>query len=171
METVNKLENMVADWYKGLPHLPKGGQQWLAKNVWWIALVGVILGIMSIFTVLSVTIFAGALLTAAGGVAGAAVAGFAMIVVWVYLAVAVVSLIITIMAISPLKAMQKRGWTLIFITILLEAVAQVVYFLFDYNFFGLVWGLLMSAVTAYFLFEIRSFFDGRKTKASTEKKS
>lgn len=165
MEIINKLENMIAEWYKGLPHLPKNGQQWLAKNVWWIALIGVILGVMGIFTVLAATLFAGAVLTAAGGVAGAAVAGFAMIVIWAYLAVAVVSLIITVMAISPLKAMKKRGWTLIFMTVLLEAVAQVVYFLFDYNFFGLVWGLLMSAVTAYFLFEIRSFFDG-KTSAS-----
>jgi hypothetical protein len=161
---------MVAEWYKGLPHLPKNGQQWLAKSSWWIALIWVVVGAVGIFGVLSITLFAGALLTAVGGAAGAAIAGFGMIVIWVYLAVAVVSLVITIMAISPLKAMKKRGWTLLFITILLEVVSKVVYFVFDYNFFSLVWGILMSAVVAYFLFEIRSFFDGQKMPSATAKK-
>lgn len=165
METVNKIESMVAQWYKGMPHLPKNGQQWLAKNVWWLALISVILGAMGIFALLSITLFAGAVLTAAGGVAGAAIAGFSMIVVLVYLAIAVISLVITIMAISPLKALKKRGWTLLFLTILLMVVEKVVYFVFDYNLFSLVWGLLMSAVAAYFLFEIRSFFDGSKMSA------
>lgn len=166
METVNKIENMVAQWYKGAPHLPKNGQQWLAKNAWWLALISVIVGAMGIFALLSITLFAGAVLTAAGGVAGAAIAGFSMIVVLVYLAIAVVSLIITVMAISPLKALKKRGWTLLFLTVLLTVVEKVVYFVFDYNFFSLIWSLLMSAVVAYFLFEIRGFFDGQKMGAA-----
>jgi hypothetical protein len=43
METINKLETTVAGWYTGLPHLPKTFTQWLAANVWWLALIGVVL--------------------------------------------------------------------------------------------------------------------------------
>ena len=52
MDSLRNLEAMVASWYKGVPHLPKNGQRWLAENAWWLTLVGVILGTMGILSVL-----------------------------------------------------------------------------------------------------------------------
>jgi hypothetical protein len=34
MDSLKNLETMVASWYKGVPHLPKTGQKWLAENAW-----------------------------------------------------------------------------------------------------------------------------------------
>jgi hypothetical protein len=169
MNNINKLEKMAAEWYSKAPHLPKNGQKWLATNAWWIVLVGVILGAVGIYLVLVATFFAGALLTGVAGVAGAAIAGIALIAVVVAMLISLMTIVLSAMAISPLKAMQKKGWTLIFITVLIEIAAQVIQFLFDYNLFGLVWNLLFAAVGAYFLFEVRSYFG--ETKKITEKKS
>jgi hypothetical protein len=115
------------------------------------------LGAFAVFSLLS-TLLAGVFLTAAGGIYGAALGGFALIVVLVYLALAVVSLVITALAISPLKAKAKKGWSLLFLVALINAAALVVNFLVDYNLFGMIWGIAMTAVGVYFLLEIRSYF-------------
>jgi hypothetical protein len=158
MSEVNKIEALVASWYKNVPHLPKGGQKWLAENVWWLALVGLLLGGMAVLGTIAVTFFASAALIALGGAAGAVVGGVAVVATLVFLALSIVSLILIGLAISPLKTGAKKGWTLLFITALVNVLAIVIDFLFTFNLFGLVWGLLMAAVGGYFLFEIRSYF-------------
>ncbi len=171
METINKLETTVATWYKDLPHLPRTFTQWLATNVWWLALVGVILGSLSVLGLFSATLIAAGLLAAVGGVYGAAVGGFALIAVLFYLALAVVNLILTALAISPLKAGAKKGWSLLFLVSLINAAALVLSFLSNYNLLGLLWGLVMTAVGVYFLFEIRSHFAAVRGTRPTLKKA
>jgi hypothetical protein len=165
MKDISKLETLVASWYKDLPHLPKPGQKWLAQNVWWLALVGVILGAMGVFGVLSVTLFASAALVAIGGGYGAVVGSVAFIAVLVFLALAVVCLVLTGMAVTPLKAGHKKGWNLLFIVALINVASLIISFLGSFNLLGLVWGLLMTAVGVYFLFEIRSYFIEVKSSA------
>ncbi len=170
METINKLETTVEGWYKGLPHLPKAFTQWLATNVWWLALISVILGAFAVFSLLSVTLFAGAVLTAAGGAYGAALGGFALISVLFYLALAIITLIITVLAIAPLKAHAKKGWSLLFLAAVINAVSLIISFLSNYNLFGMIWGIAMTAVGVYFLFEIRSYFsDARGPRPTLNK--
>ncbi len=53
MESLQKLEATVGEWYKGMPHLPKNGQRWLAENAWWLVLIGVILGAIGAIGLLS----------------------------------------------------------------------------------------------------------------------
>lgn len=158
MEYINKLEKMVAGWYAGVPHLSPSGRKWLSTNVWWIALIGVILGAMGILTVISVTFFAGVLASVYAGPVGAALAGVGLFVVVIALVISIASLVLTAMAVAPLKALKKRGWTLLFLTVLLHVASQVLDFLFSFNLLGLVWSLLFTAIGAYFLFEIRDSF-------------
>lgn len=160
MKDINKLEVLVASWYKDIPHLPAAGQKWLAENVWWLALIGVIFGAFSVFGIISVTFFASAALVALGGAYGAAAGGVVMLATLFYLALAIITLILMGMAITPLKAGLKKGWTLLFIVALVNVVSLIVSFLTSLNFFGLVWGLLATAVGTYFLFEIRGYFTG-----------
>jgi hypothetical protein len=168
MESIVKLEEMAAERYKGAPHLSKSGQKWLATNVWWITLVGVILGGFGILSIIAATFFASALLVGYAGIAGTALAGLAFSAVLVTLAFSVVVIVLMLMAISPLKALNKKGWNLLFLVLLLQIASLVITFLFNYSLMGLIWGLIMAAIGGYFLFEIREYFTGVKKVQSVK---
>ena len=172
MDSINKLETMAVSWYKTLPHLPREFRNWLATNAWWLALIGVILGGLAVFSLISATFLVGAVLTGAAGIAGAAVGGVVLIAVIFSLALSVVDLVLIAMAISPLKEMKRRGWKLLFLTVLINVLSLAIHFVFTIDLFGLIWGLLMTAVGAYFLFEIRDEYkEDAKTKHAQAKKA
>lgn len=161
MNSVEKLEITIAGWYKGLPHLPGDVRKWLAENVWWITLVGVVFGAFSVLGMLFFSLLAGAALTAIAGGLGA-IAGIAIFLSVLFtVLLGAVSLVLAGMAINPLKAMQKKGWTLLFWVLLIGAATVIVTNLLSATFIGLIWGLLWAAVGGYFLFELRSYFDGK----------
>lgn len=164
MDSLRKLEETVGVWYKNMPHLPKNGQRWLAENAWWIVLIGVILGVLGIFSLLSFVLAAGFVLAGVAGIAGAALGGFAIIATLVSIALGAADVVIAGIAISPLKSMQRKGWSLLFLTVVINVAALVLNFLFTINFFGLVWGLLVTAVGVYFLYEVRDYFVTAKAK-------
>jgi hypothetical protein len=170
MDTVRKLETTVAGWYKAVPHLPKEVRKWLSENLWWIVLIGVIIGALALLNVLFFTLLAGTVLTALGGGVGAAVGVVIFIGVLVSVALGLVAVVLGGMAITPLKAMQKKGWTLLFIVLLIEVVSTVITHVLSYNLFGLVWGLLWVAVGGYFLFEVHEAFGApiRKDRKKVE---
>lgn len=180
METVRKLEVMIAGWYKNVPHLPKNGQKWLADNAWWLVLIGVILSVMGLFGIISLLFLAGAGLTLAGGAVGgaygtavgAALTGIVLITALVSLAVYVIELVLMIMAVSPLKEQKKKGWDLIFLVFLVNVISIIVTGIIGFNpvsIMGTLWALLWAAVGAYFLFEVRGYF-GAKAAAKTAHK-
>lgn len=168
MESLRKLETTVAEWYETIPHLPKASQRWIAQNVWWIVLVGVILSGIGIFWTLTLAVSAGALLTIFGGVIGAAIGGFAVIAVLVSLAVTIVNTVIAALAITPLKALRYKGWSLLFLTSVINVASLVLVFILSFNLGALIWGLLVTAIGLYFLFEVRSLFVEVKKKAKKE---
>jgi hypothetical protein len=170
MESLKNLETMVASWYKSVPHLPKNGQKWLAENAWWLTLVGVVLGAMGVVSVLMVTLVAGTILVGVGGAVGAALGGIALIAVLLSLAFAIVDIVISAMAISQLKAMQMKGWSLLFLVAMINVLSLFVSFLFSLNLFSLVWGLLFAAVGVYFLYEVRDYFTGTKARHEAKAK-
>ncbi|HET8884282.1 MAG TPA: hypothetical protein VFM68_02325 [Candidatus Saccharimonadales bacterium] len=158
MEHVSKIENRVASWYKKAPNLPVGLQRWLADNIWWLVLIGVIIGAIGVVSIISVTFLAGALLVGFGGAIGATIAGLALIVVLVTLGLSIVNLVIAALAISPLKNKRKKGWSLLFLTMLISVLSLIIGFLLTFELFSFVWGLLYAAVGGYFLFQIRHYF-------------
>ncbi|HEU5122362.1 MAG TPA: hypothetical protein VFT59_05980 [Candidatus Saccharimonadales bacterium] len=163
MSELNKFEATVASWYKNAPHLPKNGQTWLANNVWWLALVGLILGGMAVLGTILFSFLMGAALVALGGPYGAVAGSVGILVTFVVLAFSIVSLVLMGLAIPGLKARVKKGWTLLFWVVLINVFALALDFLFTFNLLGLVWGLLAAGVGTYFLFEIRSYFGEQHT--------
>jgi uncharacterized membrane protein YhaH (DUF805 family) len=160
MDSVKKLEVIVASWYKDMPHLPIKGQKWLADNIWWLTLIGVIVGVIGAFQVLVATFFVGALVGGmVGGLYGGAVlGGLALFTVALTLALALLSLVVSALAISPLHAMQKKGWLLLFITLLIGVLSTVIGFVLQWNIGGFIAGIIFAAIGGYFLYEIRSYF-------------
>ncbi len=158
MESVRKLESTIAQWYEKAPHLPVKGRVWLTQNVWWICLVGLVLGVFGVLSVLAVTLLGSAAISVYGGAAGVVVGSLAFIAVLVALAFSILLLIVLGMAIIPLRAGKKKGWDLLFISALLGVASTVVGFLLSFNLGSLLTGLLWAVITGYFLFEIHSYF-------------
>lgn len=166
MNVVTRLEDTVLGWFKGVPHLPEGGRKWLGANVWWIVLIGAILSAFA--TLFAFTGLMGLLAIMGGAVPGASyyvvrtvtgVAIFAAVVSLVFLAAQAVLLGF---AVYPLKERQKKGWVLLFASLLLQAVAVVVNAVVTFNVFGfittIIFGAIFLAIGAYFVFEIHGQF-------------
>lgn len=166
MEAVNKIEIALADQYKKLPHLPEGGQKWLADYAWVIALVGVILSALGLIGILSTLGFAlfglvlgGAMLdNLAAGATSTAVGGIILITLLFSFALYVIETILLGMAIAPLKSYKKRGWDLILIVLLFNTALVVINSVLGLQPIALIWGLIWAGAAGYFLFEVRDRF-------------
>jgi hypothetical protein len=171
---VSKLEQTVAGWLKKVPHLPESGQKWLAENIWWITLVGAIIssisvlfglvGLFSIISVLSsVAVYAYAI--------GPVYTGWTVVTALVSLLLLALSTIVLWVAVKPLQEKTKKGWTILFIALLVEAASVIIDSVLSLNPFGIISGLIFGAIGiaigAYFIFEIRGQF-AHQTKAAAK---
>jgi hypothetical protein len=173
MDSLHKFETTVADWYKNVPHIPKGGQKWIADNVWWIVLVAVIFGafaIVSLFTLIAglsvVTTTYGIYGSAYNTIAPTVYTGLGLVTAWLTLAALAASTVVMACAISPLKHQTKKGWDLLFLSDILYFALVILAAVASFNFFGIVGPLISTAISFYFLFEIRSYFHGAKLKVT-----
>ena len=181
MKLVNKLEKTVEGWLKPAPHLPEKSRKWLADNVWWLALAGVILSILSAVSAFYRAMFADnyvddiyrgyGISYPHSDVFGLNMSAYMLIM---YVGI-IASAVIMGLAINHLKIKHKKGWDLMFLALLVSIVIQVVGVLFNLS--NLVGGILSvvigAAIGSYFLFEIKPYFKAETKKAETtkEKKS
>lgn len=177
MKFVDKLETMIEGWLKPAPRLPAAGRKWLGENIWWLVLVGVILSAIAFFMSLA-GIFTAMSLIGAVGLYGTYVAsaydGMWFVAAVVSLAFTALSVLVMATAISPLKVKNKKGWSLLFLAWVINAVALVVNIILSFSpvtlIAGVIVGGIVLAVSAYLLFEIKSEFARvtKTSKASTE---
>lgn len=160
MEVVRSLEKTLGQVYKSAPHLPANARKWLADNVWWIALIGVVLSVLGLLVL--VPLF----LTALGLSVFVAASGYSYGVNGTWALLSLISLVATTvlmaMAISPLKVKAKKGWTLLFISALVSLVFSVVVDILAFDVFGIVTTALWAAIAGYFLFEIHDQFGAKR---------
>lgn len=175
MKAIGKLENTVASWLKPAPHLSQNSQKWIAQNAWWIALVGVILS-MIILIIMLINLanslsFMGWVTIYGSYYVAPAYTGWWVFSAIVSLLFLVVTIALTVAAIAPLQKMQKRGWNLLFLILILNAISSVVSAVISLNpisfIFGILFGAIFVAIGAYFLYEIREYF-GVPKKASSK---
>lgn len=166
MESVRKLETIVAEWFRNAPHLSLRGREWLAQNIWWISLIGVALGTFGILIVLAATFGVSTVISVYGGPVGVVVGSLAFIAVLITLAFSIFVIVLLAIAVMPLRTGKKKGWDLLFISMLLSVASVVVGFLLTFNLGSLLVGVVSAAIFSYFLFEIRSYFrvDGLEIK-------
>lgn len=164
MEALGKIEKKILTWLKGVPHLPESARKWLGDNVWWIALIGAILtaiavlfSIIGIFGVLSVLGTVGATYYAAS-----TFTSWAIVTGLVGLAFSVLQGLLLATAVKPLQSKQKKGWVLLFATLLLGALSVVVTAILTLNPFtfivNILFGAIWLAISGYLLFEIHGQF-------------
>jgi hypothetical protein len=161
MDQVHNLEKTVAVWYKNVPHLPKEFTKWLSDNIWWLVVIGVVVSVLALLALIPLALFAFGLSAGANAIYPTYTTG-GYGVLWVGVLVSIVSfVVITVleaMAISPLKAKAKKGWTLLFIVALVNLAFSVLSDIVNLNLFSIVLTVLWAAVHGYFLFEIRNYF-------------
>lgn len=184
MAQLDKIEKTIEGWLKPIPHLPVNGQKWLANNVWWIVLVGVIISALGVISLIGAIIGAASMVNTTNDLLRSygVYSSYAHDLGWNWYAASIASLvfiavdaIIMAMAINPLKAMKKRGWDLLFISLLLGALSSLVSIVLNFSVISFIPSLLFAAIGmaigAYFLYEIRSFYKTSATKeAVTEPK-
>lgn len=167
MKSINKLEKIIAGWLKSAPHLPEKARKWIAINVWWLELIGLIIMIIAGLTLIG-------LLTAALGLSATIIGAYGYPIVYNGLAITatvlslgliIISVAIMALAISPLKALKKRGWDFLFITLLVNCASVIISAIFSFSISSLFSGAVGVVVGAYLLFEIRSFFVAVKTSS------
>ena len=167
MESIKQLEKTIEGWLKPIPHLPVTWRKWLGLNVWWITLVGVILSALGILGLIGSLFAAMSIFGVATGIYGYVApvyTGWWVLASIVSLAFMVVTVSITAMAISPLKIQKRKGWDLLFLVFIINVVSAVVSAILNFSVISFVGSLIGAAIgaaiSAYFLFEIRSQFNG-----------
>ncbi len=179
MESIQKLEKRLAGYFKQLPNLPQAGRTWLAENVWWLALISVIISALSLVYAL-IGVISLVVWTATPVFYGAYYSATAISAAWITSAslTLLFVLVITVLmaqAVPFLRTMRYRGWMLLFTVYLVNALRIVVMALLTGSITGFIAGIIFGAIglaiVGYFLFQIRSFFGaGEKTSRRILKK-
>jgi hypothetical protein len=159
---VRRIEQQIEKWWRSVPHLPKNGQRWLAENVWWIALVGAIMSAVSVLVLLNSLRYLISPVSYYGYVLTSSYTGWAIFTTIVSLVFVIITGLLLAFAVKPLRAVEKKGWTLLFMVSLVEAVNIVLNAVLSLSIFGfiieVIFGAIGVAIGLYFLFEIRDHF-------------
>jgi hypothetical protein len=155
MQYVDAVANTTAKWMKDVPHLPKGLTKWLAENSWWLAIIGVVLSAFGALGLLTTIMAGSAVLVAVGAVA---YSGVFLVGALISLAGIAATVIIEAMAISPLKGMKRRGWDLMFLSLLVAVAFNIVGSLLAMNIAGILFALIGAAIGVYVALELKPYF-------------
>ncbi len=139
-----EFETMLDDIFaKKAPALPDNVKEFLVKAAPYLAIVGVVLSLPAVFAVLGLGAIA-APFAAMGGVSS--FAGFSISIIFL-----IANMVLMIMAIPGLFKRTLSAWRLMFYSTLVSAVSSLVTF----NLGGLIIG---TAISFYFLFQVRSYY-------------
>lgn len=169
MELLHKAEARVAAIAKEVPHLPIGWRAWLGQNIWWIVAtiagigaVGVLIGLVQLTQALN------ALNTLSAYLSVGSISSWVTTVNGINLAFVAIQFVALGLAIQPLKAQKRKGWQLLFIGLLINAlgIVTVAILRLDVMVFitSLIFGAILCGAYAYILFEIRDQFKGVERK-------
>ncbi len=165
MASVKKIENGLADVFKGLPKLPESSKDSLVKIWPWIALVGGILQIFAAYSLWKLVHYTNAVIDYVNQTSiyltGKSIAptGGEKFVVYLGIIMLLAEGVIMIMAYSPMKSRLRRGWDLVFLATLLNVVYAVVQvFTYHRGFGSFLGNLFGSAIGFYLLFQVRDRF-------------
>lgn len=166
MRFMERLEKMIIEWLREVPHLPPNVRKWLGSNAWWLVLLGVmlqilaVLGLMRELDTLSRVNVAVQQYSAYSPYLEAATQNTTMTLVsmWISLVALVGVVILDATAISHLKEMKRRGWKLLFIGAVVATISSVASAVLTLQVAGLLTVMISTAIGMYVLFEVRTQF-------------
>lgn len=135
--------------------LPEGARSWFANNLWWLAIVGGVLGIISVFQAWQLVNYANTFSSTYGYLVTRSIGT----TFYVSLAISLVESIILLVASPQLRAHKKSGWNLVFYVSLISIALGIFYALTpQYGAGGLIGALIGVAISWTILSQIRSHF-------------
>lgn len=170
MESLRKLEVTFGTWLRDVPHLPVNLRKWLAENVWWLVIVSLVLSAMAILGILAATVFVGVIGSGYSPAAGIVLGGAVFMASLLFLAMFIVMTVLQAMAVGPLKALQKRGWDLLFLVALISLISGVIVSFLTFDLGGIIRSVFGAGVAYYFLYEIVSYFAPNRARKSVSTK-
>lgn len=153
-EVVNKKQPL---------QMPMNARKWIGDNSWWIVLIVGILSLWSAWGFWQAGHYIDGLNRWANEVSkmyGGSTYATELGPMW-YIALIGLALegVLMLFAVSKLKNHQKSGWNLVFYSTLVSLVIGVVYlFVPAYGFGSLIGTLIGTAISWFFLFQVRSQF-------------
>ena len=144
-----KLEVTLEEYLvKKAPQLPKAWKEVLVKFAPYLAIVGVVFGVMGFLALLGLGTFLVPLGAIGGMMTGQPFLGFGYILNIVFLGAVV---LLEGLAIPGLFSRSKKAWTFLYWSALVSVVQNIV----SFNIGGLVIGGLLSM---YFLFQVKEYY-------------
>jgi hypothetical protein len=140
--SVDSYIDIVGDYFKKLPELPRGGKEAVVGITPWLALIFGILGVLTALAGLGIFTFLGSLAV----VTGARGAGSGFIIVLLGL----ISSALLLFAFPGTQKRQAKGWKLIYYSEVVGLVADIISL-------SLV-GVVFALIGFYFLYQIRSYY-------------
>lgn len=140
-DVLKKLDKFLEDLFvKKAPALPKGGKEWLVKALPWLMLIFGLMALPNLFSVLGFGM-AGVPFWMMGKYTSRVFTGFLF---------SLTQTALSLLAVSFLFKKAKKGWQLLFWAMLVGIINTLFYFSPG--------GLLMMAVSLYFLYQIKSYY-------------
>lgn len=179
---LNRLEKQIIKWFDNLPRFPREVRDWLGTNSWWLIIIFIAaIGVDAIWSLAAFVANIVPLGTSyvASYYGSATFVAFSTAKVGVSFVFGAIEITLLLLAIQPLKDKQKKGWVLVFVTLLLHSLAVFASAILTLNSFSFVVEIVFNAVwlgtLAYVLFEVREEFSRivirRKTSHKKSKKA
>lgn len=140
--TIDSYIDMIGEYFKKLPELPKGGKDAIVTITPWLALIFGVLGVITALVGLGIFTF----LAPIAMVSGATGAGTGFVVVLFGL----VSSALLLAAFPGTKAKKMQGWKLLYYSEVVGLIANIISLALA--------GVLFTLIGFYFLYQIRSYY-------------
>jgi hypothetical protein len=144
----------IGDQLKALPVLPKEVKEFLVMITPWVSLIGgiVLAVLVGLFGIIGLI---------ASPFAMMAGAGQSLVLLFVFLAIAIIEGVLMILAFRPTLKRDSNGWRMLAYTELLHVVSfviSIVTSLGAFSVFSVLWGILWIVIGFYLLFQIKSYY-------------
>ncbi len=161
MDSIQTIKKQMRQWLRPIPHLPSDLASWLAHNAWWVTLIGVVLGALSVIGTINA-------LEGAAHYFGfrVPVSSLLLASVWVWIVMYAIVLVLAARAVTPLKALQLRGWDLMFTAAVIVAVGGVISNFIKFDLGGVLSSFGGFILGTYVLLEIEKYFTKKKKSKS-----
>ena len=146
---LGKLEVTLEEYLgKKAPQLPKEWKEIIVKFAPYLAVIGVIMGVLGLFAMLGMGTFLVPLGAVGGMITGQPFLGFSYILNIVFLGIVT---LLEGLAVSGLFSRSKKAWTFLYWSALVGIVQNII----SFNIGGLVIGGLLSL---YVLFQVKEYY-------------
>ncbi len=145
---LSALEHWMVPLFAKAPHLPQSARDVLVKIAPWLALLGGVLGIMAMLS-------AGML----GAMLSLSMFGYGLLQISMLLSfiASLIASVLYLLAFSPLRKMQKKGWNYIFYGMVLTIIVAILNMVLGYGSGAL--GTVIGALIGFWLmFEVRGMY-------------